>query len=201
MRIALVIPSMSLVHAHFAVSLAAMMVASKGVEFLLVNAKGSIAASARNRGVAKALENPNIDSIMFLDSDMSFPPITLLRLIEADKPIVGCNYVMRGAPHHSCVRPKDNQSAVVSGITEVDRLPTGIMLIQRDVFAKLKRPWFQYPVTPDGEDIGTEDYYFCDRAREAGLSIWMDTDLSLEIVHWGDIGFKWIGDGYSTVEV
>ena len=37
----------------------------------------------------------------------------------------------------------------------------------------------------EGEKILGEDYYFCERAREAGFEIWCDGDLSRELAHIG----------------
>jgi hypothetical protein len=35
-----------------------------------------------------------------------------------------------------------------------------------------------------------EDYDFCNRARTANIPVFMDTELSLEIIHWGEAGWR-----------
>ena len=73
------------------------------------------------------------------------------------------------------------------------------MLTRMSVFDRLAKPWFQMPVF--GEEVGGEDYFFCDAARAAGYKIWMDTDLSLMLAHWGEVGYRWADtdSGYVTV--
>lgn len=54
---------------------------------------------------------------------------------------------------------------------------THVMLIRREVFEKLKPPWFKL------DDTGTsgEDRYFCEKVREAGYKVY--TDLSVVTGH------------------
>lgn len=200
MKVAIVVPSMTLVHMRFAMSLVGVAIESrKYAQIMIINTAGGVAAGGRNQGVLRALEL-DADYVLFLDSDMSFPSNTLVRLLAARKDVVGANYVARGKGHRQLVVPKDNKEQKAMGVVEVDKLPTGIMLIRTEVFKKLKKPWFIYPAFED--DIGTEDYPFCDAAREAGYQIYCDIDLSLEVVHWGDVGFRWNAQGgFDQVEV
>ena len=108
---------------------------------------------------------------------------------------------MRNQPHVSLAVPLGGVKASVEGVTEVDALPTGMLLIKPHVFETLARPWF---ATPPNEklELQGEDYYFCARAKEAGFSIWMDCDLSLQVTHWGDMGFRWTAEGgFAGVEM
>lgn len=196
MRVVIVMPTGVMVHAKFAMSLAAMVGCINDIEIGLANPRSSIIATSRNLGVREALKlNP--DYIMFIDSDMSFPKDSLYRLLAADKDIIGCNYLTRNPPHKSLARAKTSQ---VSGIAEVDRLPTGMLLIKASVFNALKQPWFAHPIQENG-DIGGEDYYFSDKAIEAGYKLFIDVPLSLQIVHWGEVGFAWATneEGFVTV--
>ncbi len=199
-KVAIVVPSMAMVHMRFAMALAGVVAESARYAVLdIINPRGGVTAANRNQGVLRALKL-DADYVLFLDSDMSFPSNTLVRLLAARKDIVGANYVARGPGHRSLVIPKGNVKTTAAGVVEVDKLPTGIMLIRTEVFKKLKKPWFIYPAFE--EDIGTEDYPFCDAAREAGYQIYCDIDLSLEVVHWGDMGFRWNAQGgFDQVEV
>ena len=67
-------------------------------------------------------------------------------------------------------------------------IPTGCLLIRMRVFDKIPKPWFSTRI--EGEKIQGEDYYFCDRAREAGFEIWCDGDLSREIGHIGQAVYR-----------
>lgn len=134
--------------------------------------------------------------LFFIDNDLSFPSHSLDRMIaiaEDNKlDILGCNYLFKTLPHQSMAMPKNQGSRQdLCGLDEVDRLPTGFMLIRMSAFDHIESPYFNY--VPQGDNVGTEDYPFCDRMREAGIAIWMDLELSLDLIHWGSpMGVKWI---------
>jgi glycosyltransferase involved in cell wall biosynthesis len=206
MKIVIAIPSGTMVHADFALSLASLAKATPkeiGVAFLSV--KSSNICLSRNQAVAQA-QRGEADYLLFLDSDMSFPPDLLVRLLagaQATKAeVVGCNYVMRKPPFRSLVY---GLTPAVQGLVEVAKLPTGAMLVDLKAFEKLKRPYFRFPYQEEAEGVepslGGEDYYFCDAVRAAGGRIFMDTDLSLQLTHWGDMGVQWSDNeqGYVTI--
>lgn len=60
------------------------------------------------------------------------------------------------------------------GLVEVEMVATCAILIAREVFERLPWPWFAYEYH-NGHDP-TEDMYFCRKAREAGIQIWVDTN-------------------------
>ena len=197
MRVGVAIPSGTMVHTNFALSLAALMGNVRDHQCLLINSRSSNIAISRNRAVLEA-KAAQCDALLFLDTDMSFPADTLERLVRADKDIVGCNYVMRQPPYAALARSLGNAHVQVQGVTQVERLPTGVMLIRMAVFDRLPQPWFRFPVL-DNAEIGGEDYWFCDAARQAGFSVWMETDLSLQVVHWGEMGARWTGGGHELL--
>jgi glycosyltransferase involved in cell wall biosynthesis len=207
------VPSGTMVHATFAMSLAAMCKSlPKDIGLHFLNIKSSNICLSRNRAVAAAQE-AEAEYLLFLDSDMSFPVDALSRLLSSMQAyqcaVVGANYVMRQSPFKSLVyalpNEVDKEITQVNGICEVAKLPTGLMLIDMKVFNKLKKPYFRFPYREESEGIeatmGGEDYYFCDAVRAQGGRIFMDTDLSLEVTHWGDMGVKWDDNeqGYSIV--
>jgi hypothetical protein len=123
--------------------------------------------------------------LLFLDSDMVFPPTALLRLILHQKDIVGATYTKRVAPFDVLGSKLAEQPAVLSGdLLEMHRIPTGCLLINMQVFDKLAKPYFRFDTDDKGHIVG-EDYVFCDRAREVGFRIWCDAVLSREIGHIG----------------
>lgn len=129
-----------------------------------------------------------IEWLMWFDSDMVFPPNTLFRLRQHDKDIVGCAYVRRTPPYDiMCKTLEHAPKEVNSGLLEVASLPTGCLLVRRQIFNELG----PYPKwrTPASEEHGknmSEDYYFCKKAREMGYSIWLDVDLTKEVGHIGE---------------
>jgi glycosyltransferase involved in cell wall biosynthesis len=192
-RVMLILPSSVMVHMNFTLSLALMAAGTSmsGIRLGFMNPRGIYIQKNRWRSVKKSLEL-GCEYILFIDSDMSFPPDALVRLLKADKDIVGANYVRRSPPYDSLAKANGGDQDV-SGVVVVDGLPTGLLLIRSSVFDKLPQPWFD--VTWNDEDFLGEDYYFCNLAREHGFKIWMDCDLSAEVVHWGEMGFRWTGEG------
>jgi hypothetical protein len=183
-RVAIAVPSGDMVHADFAMAYAQLCMASAGLPLQLITVKSSIVAQARNSGVELA-RNFGADYIFFLDSDMLFPSTALFRLLLHRKDIVGATYTKRVAPFGILGTQLAEQPAVLSGdLLEMQRIPTGCLLIKMDVFEKLSKPYFRFEVDADGAIVG-EDYVFCDRAREAGFRIWCDAVMSREIGHIG----------------
>ena len=188
-RVAIAVPSGDMVHADFAMAYAQLCMTSAGLPLQLVTVKSSIVAQARNNGVEHA-KDFKADFIFFLDSDMVFPPTTLLHLLLHRKDIVGATYTKRVAPFDILGTKLAKQPAVLSGdLLEMHRIPTGCLLINMRVFDKLSKPYFRFETDANGDIVG-EDYVFCDRAREAGFRIWCDAALSREIGHIGQSVYR-----------
>jgi len=176
-RVAIAVPSGDMVHADFAMAYAQLCMASAGLPLQLITVKSSIVAQARNNGVEHARDF-KADFIFFLDSDMLFPPTALFRLLLHGKDIVGATYTKRVAPFEILGTKLAEQPAVLSGdLLEMQRIPTGCLLIKMAVFDKLSKPYFRFETDSHGAIIG-EDYVFCDRAREAGFQIWCDAVMA-----------------------
>jgi hypothetical protein len=200
-KVMVAIPTTDYVHINFALALASMVLNAKTQLSVQVGRGSSICAN-RNQLVHEA-KKIDADFIMFIDNDMSFPPFVVDRLVhiaeERNLDIIGCNYLFKSPPHKWMAIPKQGRE-MLQAIEDVDRLPTGMMLIRMNVFDKLEQPYFNYmghTVTDGPQEglstVGSEDFYFCDRAREKGIEVWMDTDLSFGLVHWGSpIGVRWI---------
>lgn len=134
--------------------------------------------------------------VLWLDSDMSFPPETAFWLAQHEKPIVACNCVMRD-PRLLFTAMRDGECIPTSpasrGVEAVDTVGLAVMLMWTDVVANLPRPWFQHGLNETGGDIG-EDVLFCRTLREAGHQIYIDHDLSKEIGHIGQHTYRPISD-------
>lgn len=216
-RVGIVIPSHDHVHANFSMAFAAMTYSMK-IPLALFNQKGSNVAVNRNSGVEQCRKF-KCDYAFMLDSDMSFPHNTLFRLLAHGKDIVGATYARRTHPHTNLARPLGDVCVDASGLTEVAALPTGCLLIHMSVFDKLKRPYFRFPtmeengpvpsglegmVPEDGQPrVLGEDYTLCWLARGHGTKVWLDVELSYELVHWGEQGIrlKEGEDCYESIEL
>lgn len=157
----------------------------------------TVIEKARNELVVSAVE-AKATHLMFVDSDMVFPPHAIDQLVDRQKDIVGGLFYGRMHPKAHMYRlDKDGNNQEIDikeadkkGMVEVDFMGTGFMLINMRVFEKLEPPFFR--LSYDYEKFGLkgnglnpigEDAYFCFTAKQAGFKIWCDT--SFEIGHVG----------------
>ena len=184
--VAIAIPSGDMVHADFAMSLATLCF-NPGVRAFVINAKSSLVMVGRNQCV-EAARMAKATHILFLDSDLTFPPNILARLLARNKDIVGGLYIQRVPPHLPLgVTYEGAREVITSGLRRMQQMPTGCLLINLSVFDQLPKPWFNTKQVDD--KIMGEDYYFCERALQAGFEIWCDGDVSREIAHVGQKSF------------
>jgi len=60
------------------------------------------------------------------------------------------------------------------------------MLIKTSVFESLPQPWFmEDPIKEIGEDV-----HFCNLAREHGFQVFIDHDLSKDVMHIGEFEYR-----------
>lgn len=187
MRIAVVVPSGAQMEARFVVALVSLFQFSErsGHDLVIINPQSSLIATGRNIGVTEALKR-NVDYILFLDSDMVFPHTLLESLLHTQRRVVGATYVKRHLPTQFVHHETDDKQApfLGEGVREVARLPTGAMLVKAEVFEAIGMPYFRCDYLEDGTELG-EDYWFCDKVREAGYKVYLDADVSRAVGHLG----------------
>lgn len=181
-----------------------MMCAVKGIEFQFrIITNESLIPRARNL-LAREFLKSGYTHMLFIDADIEFNPQDVFKMIEADKPLIGGTYpgkkinwenvhnaVGHGiAPEHlthftalPMIRLKretmDLNKVNMGEPVEVRAVPTGFMMIKREVFEKLedKVPNYPDPYAEDkskaevtkiffdtsmrGDDYLSEDYHFC----------------------------------------
>ena len=139
---------------------------------------------ARNFIVKEFLDNPIFGECQYLlmvDSDMSTTP-NILEMALYNKPIIGALTFMvkEGQIVPIAMRRQGRGYSVISplpanALVEVDATGTGCLMIRRDAFSSLKRPFFEYVLDEDGLGQMGNDFYFCMKAKEAGLPIFVHT--------------------------
>lgn len=169
------------------------------------NVKSYDVSLSRNEMARVALDG-GYDYLLWLDSDMTFPHDTLIRLLEHQKEVVCARYLRRVPPHVVLGVPEvPDQLPIGHGLQRMKRVPTGVLLVHRSVFERLPFPWFRlvcevpgHGLLPNtmGDDDNrmkamTEDYWFSDRVAEAGIEMWADLDLSREVGHIGHQTVQW----------
>jgi len=74
----------------------------------------SLVPRARNNLVAKALNNPNTTHIVFIDADIQWNPIDLIKLIVADKYIIGGAYPLKKYYWEKIIPDASNENKIKS---------------------------------------------------------------------------------------
>ena len=165
-------------------------------EVVLISIDGHL-PDVRTRIMGEAVRE-KCTHLLWLDSDMLFPPDTLHRLLRHNLPIVGANYPRRIFPHlptaHYGGDPKGGVvwSEGKTGAERVKHVGFGCVLMDMRLVDAIDPPYFVF--SPDGEHGLTtrgEDVYFCEKLlRDAGIPTHVDHDLSMEIGHIGEQVFS-----------
>jgi GT2 family glycosyltransferase len=160
----------------------------------LFNSSGANIVNARNEIVERFLDAHDADWLWFVDTDMTFEPDILDRMVKAahpeKRPILGalCFSLqdgMRAAPTIYVLRDDGKVGRVFKypfeKLIQVHATGTGSLLIHRSVLEAMRerweRPyqWFQEQAV-GGLPVG-EDITFCIRAGAQGFPVFVDTSI------------------------
>ena len=203
MRVAICIPArgqMEVTTAFDLTMMAAYMAGKKNIDLNVYTSQGTLIFDQRNSLVRTAVEE-KCDYILFIDADMRFPKTTLERLLAHKKDIIGVNATTRMMPPKPTARNiQINEDGSVDwlevfsnkekGISKVDAIGCGVMLIKTSFLKNIPQPYFYFEQLLKGKLLG-EDIYFCIKAKDAGIDTWVDHDLSMEIGHVGSYTYGW----------
>lgn len=194
--LAVCMPAMDFIHTTLLTDMVQLMhhCMSRFAGFHPIVVRDTILQRSRSILAGAALSNARVTHVLFIDTDMRFPPDTAERLIAHDKDIIGANYRHRRVEIDSTARGMDDKwvdSGASGGIEEVLHTGTGMLMVKRHVFEKMGKPWFETCYREKHDDWLGEDVYFCIRAREAGFRVWVDHDLSKQVTHIGTYEFGW----------
>jgi hypothetical protein len=175
MKVLIEIPHTGVFYWQFVHSFPLMMVTAMqkgiGIEYEL---RGhSLVYDAREGAAKYLLSKPDIDAVLFLDSDMMPPADMLVKLVEHDKPIVSALAFKRVPNYEPCIFKKvsDTEAEIYhdypKGLIEVEACGMACCLIKREVFENIPGPWFMPGKL--GEDLS-----FCRRVKHP---IYCDTEL------------------------
>lgn len=146
--------------------------------------EGFTISENRNYITFQALNNGS-DYLLFVDDDMVFPNNTLSALIATGKRIVGTLSYSRMLPLTPTIEPL---TEIKDTLFEAKAVGCGVMLVDTKVFKELAQPWFAMETFDSGKIKRGEDSYFCDRAREKGISVWCEP--TIVVGHIGDFIFS-----------
>lgn len=187
--------------AQFGVALGSMMVkfAMQRVpgydsqELRVANVRSSILSKNR-LDLVKLAKKADVDFLLMVDSDHTFPADMLHKLIGHNKPVVAVNCVTKQIPAQPTARRKkegDHQGELVfsdegnAGLERVWRVGTGVMLIRKDVLEKVPHSAWGMTYKEDADTFQGEDWGFCEACEELGIPIYVDHTLSRKVGHIG----------------
>jgi hypothetical protein len=154
---------------------------------------GGVVALVRERLVDTA-ERWGADFILWLDSDQTFPPDTLIRLAAAGEPVIGANIPRRTQDARPTADVLDTagrpaplyttREKAAAGLVEpVHQMGLGVCLTAMEALRALPRPLF---------DELREDHGLMRKLRDAGYSPKVDHALSAQVGHVGV--FTWTNE-------
>jgi hypothetical protein len=181
----------------------------------------STAAVDRTRcDAATAALDQGFDELIWIDSDIRFEPDDVERLRGHDLPIVAGVYAKKGV-QDLALHLEDGTTELAMGeggrLYDVRYVGAGFLCTQRLVYEDIQRtfslpvcntrfgartvPYFLPMVIADGGPywyLG-EDYAFCERARQSGHKIVIDTTIRLG--HIGSYTYGWEDAGQAIPRV
>lgn len=187
----------------------------KKIEYdLLIISNCTYLSAARNTLVSMFMDIPDATDLFFIDADVGFDPVAVIKLLDRNEGIVAGVYPLKRDTPQFPVRIKtiDNVpigkgSSRIDCLIEAESLPTGFMRIKRDVIVEMQKayPELKYEssnvagIVSKGYDLfnmgvnlskkwTTEDYAFCDRWRAIGGQLWLYPDITFQ--HVGTKAFK-----------
>jgi hypothetical protein len=134
--------------------------------------------------------SPRLTHILLTECDMILPHDTIPKLLEVDQPIVSGVYFLRGGRGQPCLYVKacvTKENPYVHspvGLFPTDRpfaldpnghggCPgLGCVLIKREVFEAIPRPWFDLKENYYGSDM-----LFYTKVRDAGFDVWVNPSV------------------------
>lgn len=142
----------------------------------------SLINRARNAAVAHFLSDPDATHLLFIDSDIEFDPVDVLRMLQADKQVIAAGYPQKWlsdqllqevfrrnpvppSPLELCTKHSVHLKPMqpMQELMEATYATTGFLLIQRGVFDDMRRayPQAQYKNDIDGY-LGADPSMFYD---------------------------------------
>lgn len=132
------------------------------------------------------------DYLFAVDSDITFKPNTLKKLLQADKDIVSGLYIQRKPGQHILELYRQGRNIPYNdikglGLIQIDGCGFGCVLVKSEVFRTMTYPHFVYRAAIDHAHTLSEDVYFCMKAKDLGFKIFADTTILCE--HIGNTKF------------
>ena len=202
-------------HIQYTVALAdtQLLLSQHGVETkIVITSCGSRLDFERAR-LCKAFLQSDCTHMLCIDSDLGWPPVAVVKLLEQDEDCVGGLYPARNRPTDAPIfyfraTCKEDGSVVQhpfkQPLLQMQYIPAGFVLIKRRVFEAIIDKFPELYFEPKHEsliqenghlffhgyiwegELWGEDYNFCRRVRDCGFKIYIDPLIQFD--HAGRIG-------------
>jgi FkbM family methyltransferase len=138
------------------------------------------------------------DYLFSVDSDISFNPDTLEKLLKHDVDVVSGLYIQRKPGLHILELYEHNGHGGVSnipyekikgrGLVEIASCGFGCVLVKSQVMKAIGYPQFKYHSAINHANTVSEDVDFCRKALDKGFRLWADTTIQCR--HTGSFTFQ-----------
>lgn len=194
MKLAICMPCMDMMPVESALSLAGLVgYIARGPDFSsleIIAESRCYIEEARSRIASRALA-AGAQWLLWLDSDMTYPPDIAHRLLKSGKAVTACNYAKRQTPVEPvAIDFEDRQISLDrSGLIKAKAAGLGVCLTSADVFSEgLEPPYFrtEWRKDKDGHKLAGEDgLLFADIRDKCWEDLHIDCDASKEVSHIG----------------
>lgn len=195
-KLAVLVPCRDTLHSAFAMCLTEMVKLNtmNGLDTHVIMDSSTILLTQREK-LALEARNVGAEYMLWLDSDLVFPATTALRLLAHQEDIVAANYVRRQPPYkgvaYETIGDWENPLSYEpqDELVPVEGIGMGCMLVKTSILDEMPQPWFEFGWTPETSDWLGEDMIFCQKMAQAGYTVKVDTNLSMETRHLGTYAF------------
>ncbi|MBB5753919.1 glycosyltransferase family 2 protein [Prosthecomicrobium pneumaticum] len=198
-----------------------------GLDCILHMHSESLITRARNRIVIPFLEDPSLTHLFWIDSDITFTPQSVFRLLLADRDVVAGVYPMKafnwpaeGAPAGMTREQFETRytefpfnpfldakgDPVVGddpdGLIQVAEAPTGFMCIKRNVFLRMMQHYPNLNYVPDGPPDNPRaplHWLFFDCMVDPDSGRYLSEDYAF-CRRWRDMGGRIFVDPHAQLE-
>ena len=193
MKILIAVPTFESIYPDTFKSIYEMDKGGRDCEFEFV--RGYDCATARNR-IAQTAIDRDADYVLMVDNDVVLPKDALINLLDDAKDVCLGFYAHRGTDNlyhgRTCVcklgwfnYPLESEYTAAE-LRELEEAGTykvaihgggmGCALIRTEVFRQMQYPWYDWVnYADDHRGMLSEDLFFCEKCKGAGIPIWTDT--------------------------
>ncbi|HZL60088.1 MAG TPA: hypothetical protein VFC38_10365 [Stellaceae bacterium] len=171
-----------------------------GLHYSLITASGAAVDIARNRLVARFMSEPDLTHLLFIDEDHGWDAGLIVKLLEADRDVIGIAYRRKRDARHWAVNLGTRPGTMENGLLEVAELGSGFLLIRRAAFARMFASYPELKINDTADDVTpamaphyyalfqnchidgnyySEDYAFCVRWRKLGGRVFIDPSCGI----------------------